>query len=365
LLRWGVLLTLAALALVMGIFYSASHGTQTVNASVTFTPVSLEDPHDILQVRSSALPNEVVAIGNIQVAKDKWRWDVLRITVKDDSPRITLLFSNKDNESHFPILLTEDGDVLLHYYKKASGAKYGYLDRKAFSLFDPRDASETDVTPSNYREILKSFSRSDKTSDFYDHKQGMALLAWNSDEHSMTAWQSKAKLEKAGTCENVIAKVEMYVDGRFAYGALTENGDIVVYDSSTGLLKPVSGHETVAKAVAKVLGQDGERMPDCVFAKDIAAFKRSGSLTVFLADGKSWSRRFQSSIEYRPNGRKRPAKEADAISFLVADELVREEARHLPPDFISGPSQLIAFNDNSIALYDNFYQRLVIITPKG
>jgi hypothetical protein len=360
-----VLLALAALALVMGIFYSASHGTQAVNASVTFTPVSLDSPDDILLVHPSALPNELLAHGHAVIVNEQYRWDVMRVTVKSTSAIVSVFFSNEEGKMRFPIFITEDGSVLLSYHKMPLDKSKSIRENLGLSLRDPKLERETDITPNNLPQIMKSLAPTDYENELFDKNRGVVQYAWKSSQRVMSVWHGNKMLEKAGECENVVAKVDLYVEGRFTYGAITQDGKVVVYDPSTGTLTSISGYETIAKAAVTAIRQAGDRTPEFVIAKGIAAFERSGSLTVFLSNGKSWSRRLPSSNDYRPNGRKRPAKESNAISFLMADKLVREEAKHLPPDYMSSNSQLIAFNDNSIALYDNFYQRLVVITPKG
>ena len=88
------------------------------------------------------------------------------------------------------------------------------------------------------------------------------------------------------------------------------------------------------------------------------------TLTLVTADGRKCLIKLKDSLERRPSGWKRLEVESTAISLGLLDERIHNEAKKLPLDFISQKSQYFPLSVNTLGVIDQFYQRLVVISPK-
>jgi hypothetical protein len=359
----GVVVLAGTLAFSM--FYSSYTAAQNVDAAVTFTPVSLETPLEMIMSGTAVAPNNFIVMCNEPVTPDRVRTSYLDVKLDGTTASLSKIVStDKRVIAH---CVTSDGRLLVSKSKDV-GSEGGYrLRATTISLYDPKASLQTDITPSNMDETRQQPTgrlATDFTRYLWDPKYGLVTFVWNTDGWTLKVWAGNKTLEEVGSVPNILANAQLYVNDRFTYGAVTQDGKMFAFDFADGKLKQVDEYTPIAKALALTLREPGSKLIRCTVAKGIAIYGNSNVLSMVTADGKNWSYRMAESLEYRPDGKKRPGKESDAIVEGQARDLLREEAPKLPPDYITHPSQQIALNEDSVGMLDTLYQRLVVITPR-
>lgn len=356
---------LLASTLLIGVFYSPKSSAQGVDAAVTFTPVSLETPLELFMAGTAIAPNNFIVVCNEFVTPDKVRTNYLDVKLDGTASSLNTIVTT--DKRLIARSLTGDGRLLVTKTKDA-GSKEGYRVRATtISLYDPKTSEQIDITPSNLGETRLQ-PNGHPVADFahylWDPKYGLVDFVWNSDDLTLKVWAGKEKLAEVGSVPNILTNAQLYVNGRFTYGAVTQDGKTVAFDFTDGKLKQIDEYTPIAQALAQTIREPGSKLIRCTVAKGIAIYGNSNVLQMVTADGRNWSYRMAESLDYRPNGEKRPSSESDAIIEDQVRDLLREEAAKLPPDYITHLSQQIALNEDSVGMLDTIYQRLVVISPK-
>jgi hypothetical protein len=359
----GVVLLMSTLA--FGVSHPSMGQAKGIDAIATFTPVSLETTQQMVMAGTASAPDNFIVLCNAAVSHDNVRTDY--VDVKLDGTTASLSTISSTEKRYIAHCLTSDGRLLVEDTKDAgSKGKYRQLSR-TLALFDPKTSLQTDITPSNLNELLTKPSGEpviDNTRYLWDARYGLVMFSWDTEGWTLKVWAGKKELEEVGSVPNILANAQLYVNDRFTYGAVTQDGKLFAYDFADGKLKQVDEYTPIAQALVEALKTPGKKLIRTTIAKGVAVYGNSNVLTIVTLGGKPWSKSLVDSLAYRPNGDKRPEEESNALVESKMRDLLREEAAKLPPDYISSLSQQIALDEDSVGMLDILYQRLIVITPK-
>lgn len=362
-LRWAVLLGLGILALA-AISYPWLHKQPGISSVASLKVVSLERPNSILMTFPSARPYEFLTENSGLSSANKCMWIVSSIQLHSDDVDVNDLYSSERIVHNYPICLTEDGQPLIRDVLKPIGDVAETRRHTTYALYDPKTRSKKDVTPANLLSIQNSISPKAPETWLWDSDNGLVVFAWDYDAKVMKVWAGKNELQEMGNTPEIVARASLYLNDRFTYGAVTQQGDIVVYDTASGSTRIATEYSAIGKALAREIVAFGSQQTDCAVSKDLAMFGDEHTLTLVTADGRKCLIKLKDSLERRPSGWKRLEVESTAISLGLLDERIHNEAKKLPLDFISQKSQYFPLSVNTLGVIDQFYQRLVVISPK-
>lgn len=358
---------LLAGTLLTGVFCSPNSSAQSVTAEVVFTPISLDipAPQFAFMPGTASLPNNFILRCNDFSVEGNARFLVYDVKLDGDKASLNPILDR--GKLLHTRSMTSDGRLLITE-TKVVGYEKGYGRTKTtVTLLNPKTQQQDDVTPSNLYEITTQ-PTSGPTGEYsrflWDPACGLVRFVWSTNDWTLKVWAGKEKLAEVGSVPNILTNAQLYVNGRFTYGAVTQDGKLFAFDFTDGKFKQVVDYTPIAQALADVLKTPGSKLKRCTIAKRIAMYGDSQALTIVAVGGKTWSYKTLSALEYSPNGKKRPESEADALSMNQLPELLQKEAASLPPDYISSMSPQIALSEDIIGVVDMHYKRLIVISPK-
>ena len=361
----GVALLAGTLA--FGVFYSQKSSAQGIASEIVFTPISLDIPITKCPFTSGVTfsPNNFIIMCNDFSVEGKTRFSIINVKVEGNNASLKTISDTYERVSAHS--LASDGRIL-YVHTEVTGYNKGVGQKKStVYLVDPNTLERQDVTPSNLFDLMSqpsSHPAFEQPAYLWDSKLGLVRFVWNTEDWTLKVWDGIQKLNEVGSVPNILARAQLYVNDRFTFGALTQDGKLFAYDFADGKLKQIDEYASIAKALADTLKTPGNKLMRCTVSKSLAMYGDSQALTFVSVGGKTWSRRTPSALGYRPDGTKRPDSEADALTFGKMQELLQKEAAALPPDYISSMSPQIALSEDSIGVVDMHYKRLIVITPK-
>ena len=342
-----------------------THSAQaaTVEGNPVFTPVMVDTPLEMVMAKPASSPGEFIVMCNNLEGPREALFNVLDVKLAGRTASITVLNSSAKRVS--PDFLTSDG-LLLDLDMDTAGVIDGIRQfKRSAYLLDATLTKRDDVTPVNYSEITQPVDAGTakySCSALWDQEVGLVVSGWDTKNHVMKIWVGKNNLAEAGSVDGVLANVKFYLNGRFTYGSVTQDGKLFAYDFRQHRFGHITEYDTIASALSRTITAKEGKQVRCTLTKNFALYGNSQQINLITSGGKVWSYNLVSSLDYRPNGDKRSESEANELVEGRMRDLLKEEAAKLAPQFLSSHSRQISLGDDAIGMLDTLYSRLVVIT---
>ncbi len=341
-----------------------THAAQTTigESTLVFTPITLDTKLEMVTVKPASSPGEFIILCNNLEAPREALYSIIEVKLEAHAASLTVL--NSSAKRVIPEFLTGEGFLLDTDMDIAGVNNGGRQFNKSAFLLDAALTKRNDITPANYSEITQSSDDKEtkySCSALWDHQVGLVVFGWDSGNRLMKVWVGKKELTVAGSAEGIFSNAKLYLNGRFTYGGITQDGKLFAYDFTKHKFGHIAEYNSIASALSRVVTARDGKLVRCTLTKNFAMYGGQ-PINVINSSGKVWSYNKVHSLDYRPDGSKRPEREANELIEGRMRNLLKKEAAKLPPQFLSSHSQQVALNDNAIGMLDTLYSRLVVIT---
>lgn len=273
---------------------------------------------------------------------------------------IQLLSERKENNLEKVLLLRDDNSTV------SMAGRYGE-SRNPHLLLNGA-ATEEYQLPINFASLhAADLAKGEKTfrgnSVYYDEELGFVLVK-SLDRHVKQFWLGREELQelKLPPGELRICQVEKSY-GVFP-GLLDELGQVFIFSSESGELELLADMEWLAKALQADGLAAGETKLNAVVCRDIAAFmdRKRKQLRIYMRDGRQEILSEFDPFEKVPGGGRRS--ERDANTLLDRPLLHLRERGKLKDDQVTSWITMLPLDDDTIAVVDRMYQRVLFVSPK-
>jgi len=233
-----------------------------------------------------------------------------------------------------------------------------------------------------------------RSSDLWSEEHGLALLSYDAGSRRCTLWEGKESLKQVQQTPPAVAVGELFIGERLTRAVLTDDGKLLAYNWESGQLQERPDYAAVAQALRKDIGAVPAKPEKFAMARGVAAYEHyignkrnefrligpEGALRVLdqtvstgewlEKDLRRFAQRKRELAQASGTGKEPTAEEIMAdpvgrdVSLRLLDGYRREEGRYLPPAIVSDRCTALPLDEERVALLDETYQRVIVITPK-
>jgi len=290
------------------------------------------------------------------------------------------LFSANMGLKPFPLQVLEDYSVLSRTTDRQKQASWrASVDRREPGLrHDPRPfirfemvglatGEVLDITPANLDGTL-AWPCNAGPPFLWSKEHGFTFFIPDLESRELQVWQGPGVLRDIQHTPAVLGLGKGFADGRLTCSIVTDNGDMLVFDSQKGLMERSEKLVALGEQIAGVIGRPEERPLPFVFADGVAVvkcnFDRSQEgyeLVAVSADGATSVFKEVDVFSTRPDGNERDSDETH--SLIVNAGPIRAEGGLQPLDVTSGMCSMLPVDNMHVGVFDRLYQRLIVIGP--
>jgi hypothetical protein len=196
----------------------------------------------------------------------------------------------------------------------------------------------------------------------YTAEHGFTFLDWEKGE-TLTAYGGKESVAKADRIGGVVALGSGFYGGSYEQVAVIADGKVLRFDQAQQKFVEVPDLAWLRAILKNSTTEKPLKAPQrFMFSERVAGmYAREGVLLLSAGGGKRLLRYFRDLDMVVPvlGTRRSP----DDIRNNLSDPLaLKEEGKHAPPSVISDKARLMPLSDDSIAILDPLYQRIIVVS---
>ncbi|MEZ5339236.1 MAG: hypothetical protein R3F46_13375 [bacterium] len=225
------------------------------------------------------------------------------------------------------------------------------------------------VLPENFRDVivqdLTGGTQISAGQSVYLGEEGEFVVLKTLDRVVQQFWIGKQDLQEINLPAGRLRSCDLQDDLSEYPGLLDENGRLYTYSSDSNSFILVADMEWLSTGLeADDLPRAKGRL-DLAVSRNLAAIKddQGERIRVYLRTGEVASLRRLEPLEENPNGG--PRRAAEANRQLDLPLVILEERNEIADDQFTRSASLVPLDDDSIAIIDVMYQRVLVVSPKN
>lgn len=231
-----------------------------------------------------------------------------------------------------------------------------YRETVRLQLMELADGASTNVTPNGLGDIeLWSFRALPRAC--YSEEFGLALFVNFPNSKRLELWQGHDELALLQEFDTIQSRILARTDGRLAPGLIDGQGQLRIYDLSSGRINQVTSDDE--------LGWLAQALPDGLGVQDVkctgryAAWrdkdsKGAVSVVVLKRDGTRLEYPAWPAADFMLDGDFRTGDTTDPDIYL-------EEGATAPAHLFTNASMLLPYSETELALFDMTYNRIIVL----
>jgi len=389
-----VVVVVIAIGILGGLVFAGYARYRSAAESVRFSVAAIPLPADTYYMRPVASLQSVTfaCLSSPRATFDEGLC-VSQFALREGSIEIVLRAKVPEMRPGTPLLVVSQ-KALLVSVRRPKAQPGAQVDKTRYDgLMDTDSGAITLRIPVDLQGA-KAVGTGTRSSDLWSDEHGLALLSYDAGSRRFALWEGKEILKQVQQTPPGVAIGELFIGERLTRTVLTDDGKLLAYDWETGQLQERPDYAAVAQALRKDIGAIPAKPVKFAMARGVVGYEHyignkkneyrlvgpDGALRVLeqtepkdelsKRDTMRLAQRTKELQEASSTGKEPTPEEimVDPVGRDIAMRLVRgfrrEEGRSLPPAFVDSLSTLLPLDQERLALLDEVYQRLIVITPR-